>query len=77
MTVSRGTDVLERTLFFQGTQQSFQNTKRKTATRARPQNISITASKLTEISANRMGEVGRQGCGTDKGQMGGKKRENL
>lgn len=42
--------LVEMALFLQGTQHSFQKRKRKTATRASPHTITITARRLTESS---------------------------
>lgn len=63
----------EMALFLQGTQHSFQKRNRKTATRARPHTITITARRLTESSTGkrrqqRQGE-GRKGKGEKRRKM--------
>lgn len=60
----------EMALFLQGTQHSFQKRKRKTATRASPHTITITARRLTESST-----VGEKATATGRREERERRRE--
>lgn len=64
----------EMALFLQGTQHSFQKRKRKTATKARPHTLTITARRLMESSKGRRGEGDTQ-AGSRRGREGEEKRK--